>query len=54
MVLLLLAVQLCVPVQKAAAAVQSTSHIADKRAPDDQEQTGPPGVLLSEKIFHGE
>ena len=45
MVPLLLAAPLCVPVQKAAAAVQSTSHITDRMAPDDQEQTGPPDVL---------
>ena len=45
MVLLLPAGPLYAPAPQAAPAVQSTLHTTDRKALDDQEQSGPPAVL---------
>ena len=47
-VVLLPAASLCGQAPQAAPAVLSTSHTTGRRAPDDQEHTGLPGVLWSD------
>jgi len=49
MVSLLLEAPPCAPAPQAAPALHSSSQTTDSRAPDDQEQTGLPGALWSDK-----